>query len=350
MADVLSGTYAQRIAYNTATLAAGSYWNQTDAGSDGAGNSYPAGYYQWTGFVWSLDNSTFGANMGPISVKGQFNDSTGATRPAVFADMIANPNGNDSGYSVGVFGKGETAYGNTFNQATLAGVIGYANHFGTGTVTSLQGVAAAAQHQNAGTVTTGAGGIFAIVLRGSGTMNNGIAVYATSPTIATAGTLTNAYGVYIENQGAASMSNSFGLRILPQSGAGASWAIYSDGGASYHSGNFQMGGAMVYSGEITPTALAGATDNWNPTGLSTASVIRISASAPVNLTGIQAQTAGTEITLVNVGANTITLVNASTSTAANQFQLKANISLAQWGSVRLRYDTTLSKWLCVGTY
>lgn len=110
-----------------------------------------------------------------------------------------------------------------------------------------------------------------------------------------------------------------------------------------------VGGQQLLTGVITPTALTANTDNWNPTGLSTARVIRIgSTGGPWNLTGIVAQTAGTVLTLRNVSAVNIVLVYDATSTAANRFLLPSgvNYTLVPQAAVELWYDTASTHW-CV---
>lgn len=100
------------------------------------------------------------------------------------------------------------------------------------------------------------------------------------------------------------------------------------------------------SAVITPTQIAANTDNWNPTGLATAAVIRLSTDATRSLTGIVAQPAGTELLLANVGSFDATLVHDATSTAANRFTCPAasNFILSAGESVWIWYDTTSSRW------
>lgn len=108
---------------------------------------------------------------------------------------------------------------------------------------------------------------------------------------------------------------------------------------------------VALSGIITPTALAANTDNWNPTDLANATIIRVSASSTYNLTGIVAPATNRVLVLVNVGANTITLINNNTSTAANRFQFgtAGNISLAAEDSVILWYDLASARWRGIAT-
>lgn len=101
---------------------------------------------------------------------------------------------------------------------------------------------------------------------------------------------------------------------------------------------------------ITPTALAADTDNWNPTGLSTADIIRMSSSAAYNLTGIVAPAADRLVILDNIGTFTITLKHDTTSTAANRFLCPgdADLALAADTNVWLQYDFTSSRWRIIG--
>jgi hypothetical protein len=112
---------------------------------------------------------------------------------------------------------------------------------------------------------------------------------------------------------------------------------------------FTFTGRTVLSGEITPTALSGNTDNWNPTDLASARCVRVSASGAYNLTGIAAQSEGVELLLMNVGANTITLKHDVTSTAANRFYFAgaADVTLTQYRALLLRYDGTMDRWVGV---
>lgn len=114
--------------------------------------------------------------------------------------------------------------------------------------------------------------------------------------------------------------------------------------------NINGSGTLVLSSIITPTTLAANTDNYDPTGNATAYELRISASAPVNLTGILAGTSGQEKILSNIGTQTITLVHDATSTAANRFFAanNTNVALRQNGQVRIRYDATSARWRVLG--
>ena len=100
---------------------------------------------------------------------------------------------------------------------------------------------------------------------------------------------------------------------------------------------------------ITPTSISSATANYNPPGLATASVIRMSTTgANQNLSGIQAPSPARNqiILLFNVGASgNIGLQNNNAgSLAANRFYISGNTNLAPGGGCTLFYDTVTSGW------
>jgi hypothetical protein len=100
-----------------------------------------------------------------------------------------------------------------------------------------------------------------------------------------------------------------------------------------------------FGNSISPAAIAANTDDWNPTGLSTTSNVRISSTAPFNLTGISAQSPGQMIFLDNVGSFPITLtVNDTASLAANRFAGQADITVNPAQSVILKYDQPAAQW------
>lgn len=110
---------------------------------------------------------------------------------------------------------------------------------------------------------------------------------------------------------------------------------YDDGGVlhSYH----QRTGFISES-------LGADVNNWNPTGLSTCSIIRITASgATRSITGITAQPAGTVLTLVNVNVNNLNCnTEDANSTAANRFVLGATITANTGRS--FWYDSGTARW------
>ncbi len=131
-------------------------------------------------------------------------------------------------------------------------------------------------------------------------------------------------------------------------------AIANYSGALAANGSFTASADTYYTGTITPTALSGSVDNYNPTGLSTSSVIRLSGgAADRNITGLAGGAAGRSITIINIGTtNNLIFKNLSgSSTAANQFGLGADVTIAANGqSAKFWYDTTASLWRAEATY
>lgn len=101
---------------------------------------------------------------------------------------------------------------------------------------------------------------------------------------------------------------------------------------------------------VSPSQLTANTDNWNPTGLSTADAIRASTDASRNLTGIVAPATVRAIVLENVGAFDLVLKHDVTSTAANRFYCPndADVTLQKDSSIFLVYDLTSTRWRVVG--
>lgn len=108
-----------------------------------------------------------------------------------------------------------------------------------------------------------------------------------------------------------------------------------------------LSAAVTFSGIITPTSLTGSNNNWNPTGLSTASTIRANATSSASLTGLTAQSDGRLIILQNINASTTITLNDenASSTADNRFALGVDVVIGPKSSRLLRYDGTLSRWV-----
>lgn len=110
-------------------------------------------------------------------------------------------------------------------------------------------------------------------------------------------------------------------------------------------GNATFTGTFALTGVIAPSALGASVNDWNPTGLDSASIIRASASAAVNITGIAGGSAGRQLTVENIGAINITLTNQdAASSAANRFALPRPLVLRPNQAVTLTYDGTTSRW------
>lgn len=119
------------------------------------------------------------------------------------------------------------------------------------------------------------------------------------------------------------------------------------------SGATTLAGAFRTSNEIVPATIAADTNDYNPTGLSAASLAFVSSDAARNVTGIVAQAGGRHLWLWNSGSFTITLKNSNVgSAAANRFvgNAGADVALAAAKGVHLVYSATISKWLILDLF
>jgi len=99
------------------------------------------------------------------------------------------------------------------------------------------------------------------------------------------------------------------------------------------------------TGVISPTQITSDKNDYNPTGLAAASVVRVNSDAARNITGLLAGIAGDEVLLFNTGSFNITLNSQSVSSdATNRFALAADTLLFPNGGVTLLYDGTSSRW------
>jgi len=113
--------------------------------------------------------------------------------------------------------------------------------------------------------------------------------------------------------------------------------------------NDQLTGTVSFTGIITPTQITANTNDYAPTGFSTAAILRLSTDASRQLTGLAGGATGRTVWLMNSGSNPLVLKNqSSSSTAANRFALDADTTLYAGGAVQLWYDATASRWQTMG--
>jgi hypothetical protein len=108
-----------------------------------------------------------------------------------------------------------------------------------------------------------------------------------------------------------------------------------------------MSGTQLTTGVINPATLVANTNNWNPTGLSTARLVIFGTDASRNITGLVAQSAGRLVTLMNGGAfDAVLKASDANSSAANQFILPglADVTMTPGSSVTLYYDGNQPLW------
>lgn len=106
--------------------------------------------------------------------------------------------------------------------------------------------------------------------------------------------------------------------------------------------------SIAFTGSITPSQITSDQNDYNPTGLSTASTLRISTDATRNITGLQGGSNGRVILLHNIGSNSLVLPNESgSSSAANRFNVGSDITIGASGLALLQYDITSLRWRAI---
>lgn len=111
------------------------------------------------------------------------------------------------------------------------------------------------------------------------------------------------------------------------------------------SGRLDLSYSFGLTGFANSASLAASQNNYDIADGGSAVVHRLTASTPINITGMVGGAAGRLISLINIGTNTITLTNEdANSTAANRFALGANLAITGSNAVTLWYDTTSSRW------
>lgn len=191
---------------------------------------------------------------------------------------------------------------------------------GAGTATSYTGFSIqrpTLAATNAGVVTTDAATLYV----------------ANSPAAGTNETITNAYALWVDNGT---------TRLDGDLTVGGNAAVT---GNSTVTGNASVGGTLATTGVISPSQLVANTNDWAPTGLSGASIIRFSTDARRNITGLTGGATGRAIILHNVGTfPAVFKFEDSNSTAANRFAFGCSLGGGQ--SLEISYDATTARWRC----
>lgn len=143
--------------------------------------------------------------------------------------------------------------------------------------------------------------------------------------------------------------------IIDPTGAAAVLTVDATTGGTAIAGSLLVGGptalagALTLSGVISPAQIVANTENYNPTGLATARVIRVTTDAARNLGGIVAPAGpvGQVVTLRNFGSFGLVLLHESAgSTAANRMNLPNSVAmtLTSHAAVDLWYDVASTRW------
>jgi hypothetical protein len=105
------------------------------------------------------------------------------------------------------------------------------------------------------------------------------------------------------------------------------------------------GTSVALSGDISPAQITADKNNYDPTGLAKASVLRLTSDASRTITGLAGGADGRVMIILNVGVNPIVLANQNTSSAAaNRFAIGTNLTIGADQSASLIYDATSQRW------
>jgi hypothetical protein len=125
-----------------------------------------------------------------------------------------------------------------------------------------------------------------------------------------------------------------------------------DGGAG---GNYTVESgtkSVAYPGDITPSAITLDLDNYNPSGLADAGVLRLDVQSAVSMSGLSGGADGRVIVIYNVGTSTLSILhNNVLSSSANRFFLPeaTTMLLPEDRGAQFMYDATQSRWICIGS-
>jgi microcystin-dependent protein len=109
------------------------------------------------------------------------------------------------------------------------------------------------------------------------------------------------------------------------------------------SGNLSYGGTTTAGGTISPSQITANQNDYNPTSLSTATVLRLNSDARRNVTGLQGGAANRLLTIFNVGTFPIVFTYEDAgSSAANRFSFGMTLGGGQ--CMVIVYDGTSSRW------
>lgn len=201
------------------------------------------------------------------------------------------------------------------------------------------------------------------------TINDGATLSVSGAYSQSLGTFLIGASVLPEFQGGAHFSGT-GFTVDFDSNVNIDGTFTVTGGATFTGGvdasalNVTNGGAGItgkldvrqnanLSGDISPSAITGTQTDWAPTGIATASIIRVALSGSATIDSIDPGSGadGRILILHNLAANssgfTITLVHASgsgTATMRLACSGDANKTINPGGSALLIYDNTTTRW------
>ena len=104
--------------------------------------------------------------------------------------------------------------------------------------------------------------------------------------------------------------------------------------------------SLALQGDISPAQITSNQNDYNPTGLADAAVLRLSTDASRNITSIAGGADGRILIIHDVGSFNIVLKDddGATGTVANRFALNGDVTLGSDQGAILQYDSTSSRW------
>lgn len=107
--------------------------------------------------------------------------------------------------------------------------------------------------------------------------------------------------------------------------------------------------SFAFTGDISPSQITADQNDYNPTGLSTASVLRLNTNASRNITGLAGGADGRILLIHNIGTTDLVLKDENVgSVAANRLALAADVTLGADQSAMIQYDATSTRWRLIG--
>lgn len=111
------------------------------------------------------------------------------------------------------------------------------------------------------------------------------------------------------------------------------------------SGNAALPRGLALTGVISPSQITSNQNDYNPTGIASAAILKLSSDASRSVSGLAGGAEGRVVGLLNTGGQVITLLNESvSSTAANRFALGDDVAIKARQAVLLRYDGAAARW------
>jgi len=110
-------------------------------------------------------------------------------------------------------------------------------------------------------------------------------------------------------------------------------------------GAAKLNAALQLTGDLSPSQITAEQNDYNPAGLAGSSVLRLSSDALHRITGLAGGADGRLVSIVNIGSHPFVLANASSgSSAANRFDIAADLLIAPSEGAILIYDATSLRW------